>query len=223
MLPQLKFLGMIQSLSRNVTGRVPPFFCEYHVLKTLLILQQQTISRERLAEKLCIGESSTRTLINRLKKYRLISTSRRDGCSLTDFGRQVVDEFKKIVPKIILNTNLKKLCLDYFNAGLLMKNFPVYDKTRIILQIRDLVIRNGGNAALILQATVNGIIIPPIGVDDDAYEDLKRIKEILKPDKDDLIILSFAQTQYEAEKSLLMALITFLNNHVKGNYNSINL
>jgi hypothetical protein len=168
--------------------------------------------------ELRIGESSVRTLINRLKRYGLISTCRRNGCSLTEDGWQSVDEFRKIVPRIVSNINLRRLRLGYFNAGALIKDFPVHGRMRIILWIRDLIIRNGGDAALILQSTVNGVIIPPVEVDDWVYEDLVRIKEVLKPDQNDLIIISFAQTQYDAEKALFITLMTILDMQIKENY-----
>ncbi|MEM2194738.1 MAG: DUF4443 domain-containing protein [Candidatus Methanomethylicia archaeon] len=215
MVPDIKILSVIRSLCEKRADKVPPLFNEYHVLKTLLILQQRSASRELLARELRIGEGSIRTLIGKLNKYGLISTCRRYGCSLTDSGKQIIDEFKKIVPKVVLNIDLRKLRLGYFNAGLLIRGLPIYNKSGTILRIRDLVIRNGGDAALILQVTINGVIIPPMGVDDSVYEDLRRIKKALNPDQDDLIIISFAQTLYAAEKSLLMTLITFLNDSVK--------
>jgi hypothetical protein len=172
--------------------------------------------------ELRIGESSVRTLINRLKRYGLISTCRRNGCSLTEDGWQSVNEFRKIVPKIVSNINLRRLRLGYFNAGALIKDFPVHGRMKIIIWIRDLIIRNGGDAALILQATVNGVIVPPVGVDDWAYEDLGRIKEVLKPDQNDLIIISFAQTQHDAEKALFTTLMNILNMRIKENYFSNN-
>jgi len=214
---QLKIFNVVKDVCRNRIGKVPPLFYEYHVLKTLLLLWLKPASRGLLARELHIGESSVRTLINRLKRYGLISTCRRNGCSLTKDGWQLVDEFRKIVPKIVSNINLRRLRLGYFNAGVLIKDFPVHGKMRIILWIRDLIIRNGGDAALILQATVNGVIVPPVGVDDWAYEDLGRIKEVLKPDQNDLIIISFAQTQYDAEKALLTTLMTILNMQIKEN------
>jgi biotin operon repressor len=220
---QLRIFDVVKDICRNKMGKVPPLFCEYHVLKTLLLLQLKSASRELLMRELHIGESSVRTLINRLKRYGLISTCRKSGCSLTEDGQQSVNEFRKIVPRIVSNINLRRLRLGYFNAGALIKNFPVHGKMRIILWIRDLIVRNGGDAALILQATVNGIIIPPVEVDDWIYEDLVRIKEVLKPDQNDLIIISFAQTQYDAEKALFTTLMTILNMQIKENYFSNSL
>jgi len=212
---QLRIFDVVKDVCRSRIGKVPPLFSEYHVLKTLLLLRLKPASRVLLMRELHIGESSVRTLINRLKRHGLISTCRRNGCSLTEDGWQLIDDFRKIVPKIVSNINLRRLRLGYFNAGALIKNFPVHGRMGIILWIRDLIIRNGGDAALILQATVNGVIVPPVGVDDWTYEDLGRIKEVLKPDQNDLIIISFAQTQYDAEKALFATLMTILNMKIK--------
>jgi DNA-binding PadR family transcriptional regulator len=76
-----------------------PRFAEVHVREALeLIAKHGRVGRKDLANELRIGEGSTRTVLNQLKKRGLI-TSSRGGHSLTDKGRRALGkplEFVKI-------------------------------------------------------------------------------------------------------------------------------
>lgn len=65
-----------------------PRFAEIQVERALeLIAEYGTIGRKKLAEELSVGEGSVRTILNRLKREGLITSSRK-GHTLTPKGRR---------------------------------------------------------------------------------------------------------------------------------------
>ncbi|MGC8896604.1 MAG: winged helix-turn-helix domain-containing protein, partial [Candidatus Bathyarchaeia archaeon] len=71
-----------------------PTFSILHILHAIELVYEKPLGRSKLAEKLRIGEGATRTIINRLKKAKLISTSK-VGCKLTDKGLKLLGEIRK--------------------------------------------------------------------------------------------------------------------------------
>jgi len=67
-----------------------PSFTDTHMVKALLSLEAGPLGRKRLTETLGVGEGSVRTIIKRLDKQGLISSSL-SGHSLTEAGRREAD------------------------------------------------------------------------------------------------------------------------------------
>ena len=60
-------------------------FSMFHIFFALELMAQKPIGRNKLAEKLGVGEGAIRTIISRLKDADLIATAK-EGCSLTEKG-----------------------------------------------------------------------------------------------------------------------------------------
>src|SRR3989304_10111019 len=73
-------------------------FTVFHIFYALELMSQKTIGRNKLAEKLNVGEGAIRTIISRLVDAGLIITSK-EGCTLTSKGKCVWREFEEAFPK----------------------------------------------------------------------------------------------------------------------------
>ena len=68
-------------------------------------MSQKPLGRNKLAEKLNVGDGAVRTIISRLKDAELIETSK-EGCNLTKKGSEVWRKFEEIFPKAVEFPNL---------------------------------------------------------------------------------------------------------------------
>lgn len=68
-----------------------PNFFESDLLLALRLISQKEVGRHRLAEELYLGEASVRSLLTRLKKSGLISSTS-SGHSITTSGRRLLEK-----------------------------------------------------------------------------------------------------------------------------------
>ncbi len=93
-------------LLREITGKVAPgrfpAFTEAHVLIGLeKISSIFNIGRFQLSKEIRLGEGTTRTLVNRMKKVGLIDTDKR-GMHLTEKGNELLNEIGEQIQGSIL-------------------------------------------------------------------------------------------------------------------------
>jgi predicted transcriptional regulator len=84
----LEFKNYIDSLASEKAPGPSTTFSMFHIFLALDFMAQKPIGRNKLAEKMGVGEGAIRTIINRLKENDLITTAK-DGCSLTPKGCEV--------------------------------------------------------------------------------------------------------------------------------------
>ena len=79
----------LKKFMQQIAGKKSPgpstTFTIFHVFYALEMMAQKPLGRNKLAEKLNVGDGAVRTIISRLKEAGLIETSK-EGCSLTKKG-----------------------------------------------------------------------------------------------------------------------------------------
>jgi len=188
-----------------------PSFSVYHVIKGLeLIAKTGQVGRGKLAEELEIGEGATRTLIERLKIAHLISVSRR-GCSLTEKGKKIWNEFESIFPQ---KTNIEKNELALADCNVAVQIRGGGNKVRTGVEQRDAAIIAGAKGATTLVFKDKKLVMPNIS--DDVSRDFpvafRQIEVLLKLKENDAIVIGSAETWSKAEYSALAAAWTLIEN-----------
>ena len=183
-------------------------FTSLHLIKVLELIAEGPIGRGKLAKKLGIGEGTIRTIIKRLKDSNLIEISK-NGCHLTNFGKNFWKKFKEKIPKkVFLEKN--EFSLAEHTVAVLIKKCG--DKVRIGMQQRDAAIMAGAEGATTLVVKDGKIILP--GVSDDVAKDYpvayRQIVKLLRPEHDDVVIVGTGETKEKAEYGALAAALTLL-------------
>ena len=183
-------------------------FTSLHLIKVLELIAEGPIGRGKLAKKLGIGEGTIRTIIKRLKDSNLIEISK-NGCHLTNFGKNFWKKFKEKIPKkVFLEKN--EFSLAEYTVAVLIKKCG--DKVRIGMQQRDAAIMAGAEGATTLVVKDGKIILP--GVSDDVAKDYpvayRQIVKLLRPEHDDVVIVGTGETKEKAEYGALAAALTLL-------------
>ena len=183
-------------------------FTSLHLIKVLELIAEGPIGRGKLAKKLGIGEGTIRTIIKRLKDSNLIEISK-NGCHLTNFGKDFWKKFKEKIPKkVFLEKN--EFSLAEYTVAVLIKKCG--SKVRIGMQQRDAAIMAGAEGATTLVVKDGKIILP--GVSDDVAKDYpvayRQIVKLLKPEHDDVVIVGTGETKEKAEYGALAAALTLL-------------
>lgn len=185
-------------------------FTSLHLLKAIELIAKGPIGRGKLAKQLKIGEGTIRTIIKRLKDSKLIETSK-NGCYLTNLGKNFWREFKKKIPKkVFLEKN--EFSLADYTVAVLVKGCGKKVKTG--MKQRDAAIIAGAEGATTVVAEKDRLILPNIS--DNIAKDYpiayKQIMELLKPEKNDVIVVGTAKTREKAEYGALAAALTLLEN-----------
>ena len=179
-----------------MVGNIPNFN-EYDVLRAFLLVGEP-ISRQELASELGVGEGTVRTILDILKKNKLIFSTRQ-GHSLTKKGNALLKTVKRFVE---IN---KKVDIGYYKnfkkAAVLLKGVD----SEVNVGLRDKAIKNGAEAALIF-VYKNGLVLPYA---EEFKEDFKELENLFSFKNGDILIVTFAGSSREAENSAL-SLFLFL-------------
>jgi len=186
-----------------------PTFIVFDVLKALEIVAEfGLIGRGSLSEKLGLGEGATRTLISRLTKAHLI-TSTRNGCILTEKGKKLWEQFKISIPhKLKIKDN--ELTFAEYNVAILIKNRA--EKVNIALEQRDAAVRAGALGATTLVYSGGKLALPTMSTDisKDYPKAFRQIMQLMNPSDNDVVIVSCGATLKTAEYGALAAAWTLL-------------
>jgi predicted transcriptional regulator len=168
----------------------------FHIFHALELMTQKPIGRNKLAQKLSVGDGAIRTIISRLREAGLIACAK-EGCSLTEKGAVVWKKFEELFPKRaeIARTELANAA---FNFGFLVKNTA--GKVKSGIEQRDAAIIAGAKRATVI-VTHNGHLCIE-SVSDDIGKDFPKATSLivkdLKPEDDDVIIVAGADTLLKA-------------------------
>ncbi len=171
-------------------------FSVFHIFHALELMAQKPIGRNKLAQKLCVGDGAIRTIISRLREAGLI-TCAKEGCSLTEKGTIVWKKFEELFPKRaeIARTELNNAT---FNFGFLVKNTA--GKVKSGIEQRDAAIIAGAKRATVIVSRNGHLRIE--SVSDDIGKDFPKATNLivkdLKPEDDDVIIVAGADTLLKA-------------------------
>ncbi|MFQ5974991.1 MAG: DUF4443 domain-containing protein [Candidatus Hydrothermarchaeales archaeon] len=177
-----------------------PRFDELHLIIALKIISdKKTVGRKRLMEELDVGEGSTRTILDKLKKEKLISSSSK-GHKITKKGRTVL---KRNMPKGE-EINATDLTLSDENFALLIKDVQIDIKSGI--EQRDEAIKAGADCAVTLLFDGEKLRFPKdfelkLGHTDAIEEVLAKFH----PKKGDIIVIGGGSNKINAIKGALAA------------------
>jgi len=202
----------LESLLEEKAPGPYPSFSVYHLIKGLeLVAKTGQVGRGKLAEELKIGEGATRTLIERLKTAHLISVSKK-GCSLTEKGKKIWNEFESIFPQ---KNNLEKNELALADCNVAVQIRGGGDRVRTGVEQRDAAVIAGAKGAATLVFKGKKLVMP--NVSEDVSQDFpivfRQITALLRLRENDAIVIGSADTWSRAEYGALAAAWTLIENN----------
>ena len=204
-------LSLKQSLEKLAKEKAPgpnPPFSTFHFLLAIELIAEKPIGRNKLAHELGIGEGATRTLIRRLKETALISMSKA-GCTLTQKGIELWNEYQSIVKKTRIEKN--ELTFAEYSFAVLVKKSG--HKVRTGMEQRDAAIVAGARGATTILFKKGLLVFPAVdrNLKRDFPEASNQIARLLKPQEDDTIIVVSSDDLAKAEHGALAAAWTLVD------------
>jgi predicted transcriptional regulator len=185
----------------------------FHIFYALELMAKKPIGRNKLAEKLNVGEGAIRTIISRLKDSGLIVTSKEGGL-LTDKGLSVWKNFETVFPKRV-EIGKTSLTTSEYNYAFLVKNMG--HKVKSGIDQRDAAIMGGARRALVIVFKNGRLIIESISdsIEKDFPEAANEILKTLKPEDNDVIIIAGAYNPLKAKRGAFAASWVLIGNDEK--------
>ncbi len=208
----LKLLEVIERVSRKIAPGPAPSFNEAHVIKTLeLINKNQTIGRIKLSKELGLGEGTTRTLLNHLKKENLTQSSRM-GVSLSEYGKKL---FSDLNAKLSEGVEIPSspLTVGTYNIAVLVRDSANFIGSG--MEQRDIAIKSGASGATTLIFVGNKLSLPIR--DEDISKSMPHLHDELinklSPNENCVIIVGSGESKEIAEIGAKMAAIKLLKSN----------
>ncbi|MEM2108398.1 MAG: DUF4443 domain-containing protein [Candidatus Bathyarchaeia archaeon] len=178
-------------------------FSMFHIFSALELLAKKPIGRNKLAEKLNVGDGAIRTIVSRLKDAGLILTSR-EGCKLTDKGLSVWKSLEEVFP-IRVEMERTSLTTSDYNYAFLVKNKG--HKVKSGIEQRDAAIMGGAKRALVIVCKNGHLAIESVSdsIEKDFPDVANRILQVLKPESNDVIIIAGADSLIKAKRGAFAA------------------
>ena len=207
------FKSLIESLASPKGPGPSTTFSMFHVFYALELMAKKPIGRNKLAEKLNVGEGAIRTIINRLKDSGLIVTSKA-GCVLTDKGVKVWKNFEAVFPKRC-EFGKTALTTSEYSYAFLVKNKG--DKVKSGIDQRDAAIMGGARRALVIVFKNGHLMIDSISdsLEKDFPEAAAAILRDLEPKDNDVIIIAGADKPLKARRGAFAASWVLIGNDEK--------
>jgi predicted transcriptional regulator len=208
-----QFKRLIESLASPKGPGPSTTFSMFHIFYALELVAEKPIGRNKLAEKLNVGEGAIRTIISRLKDAGLIVTSR-EGCTLTDKGLSVWKNFEEVFPTRV-KIEKTALTTSEYNYAFLVKNKGYKVKSGI--DQRDAAIMGGAKRALVIVSKNGCLIIESVSnsVEKDFPESANEILKNIKPEDNDVIIIAGADNPLKAKRGAFAASWVLIGNDEK--------
>ncbi len=194
---------LIESLAGPKGPGPSTTFSIFHIFYALELMARKPIGRNKLAEKLDVGEGAIRTIISHLKDSGLIVTSR-EGGRLTDKGLSVWKDFEAAFPKRV-EFPKTALTTSAYSYAFLVKNRGGRVKSGI--DQRDAAIMGGARRALAIVFRNGSLTIKSIStsLEKDFPEAAKIILEELEPTDNDVVIIAGADSPLKAKRGAFAA------------------
>lgn len=197
----------LKKFMQQIAGKKAPgpstTFTIFHVFYALELMAQKPLGRNKLAEKLDVGDGAVRTIISRLKEAGLIETSK-EGCNLTKKGREVWRQFEEIFPKRA-DMPKNELSTSEFNHAFLVKNCG--EKVKSGIDQRDAAIIAGARRAMVIVFKNGHLCIESVSdcIEKEYPKAASQILKQLTPQENDVIILAEADSALKAKRGAFAA------------------
>lgn len=205
-----QFKRFIETLASPKGPGPSTTFSMFHIFYALELMAKKPIGRNKLAEKLDVGEGAIRTIISRLKDAGLIVTSK-EGCTLTDKGLDLWKSFVEVYPAR-MEIGRTALTTSKYNYAFLVKNMA--HKVKSGIDQRDAAIMGGARRALVIVSKNGHLIIESVSnaIDKEFPEAAGEILEKLKPEENDVIIIAGADSLLRAKRGAFAASWVLIDN-----------
>ena len=197
----------LKKFIHQIAGKKAPgpstTFTVFHIFYALELIAQKQLGRNKLAEKLEVGDGAVRTIISRLKEEDLIETSKQ-GCNLTRKGLDIWKQFDEIFPKQMALPR-SDLSSSEFNYAFLVKNCG--QKVKSGINQRDAAIFAGALNALVIVYRNGHLCIESVSsrIEQDYPIVASQILNELKPEENDVIIVAGADSLLRAKRGVFAA------------------
>jgi len=197
----------LKKFMQELSGKKAPgpstTFTIFHLFYALELLSKQPLGRNKLAEKLNVGDGAVRTIISRLRDADLIETAK-TGCGLTPKGQAVWRQFEAVFPAQtdIVKTELNPNDCNY---AFLVKN--VGEKVGTGINQRDAAIIAGARKALVMVYKNGHLRIESVcdNLEEQFPKAAAQILEKMKPQENDAIVVATAETPLKAKRGAFAA------------------
>jgi predicted transcriptional regulator len=192
---------------QQIAGKKAPgpstSFTIFHIFYALELLSQNPLGRNKLAEKLNVGDGAVRTIISRLVDSGLVETSK-EGCNLTKKGLEIWGQFKEIFPKRV-EIPKSELTGSEFNFAFLVKDSG--QKVGSGIDQRDAAIIAGARKALVIVDRDGHLSIESVSdcIEQQYPKAANLLFEELKPQNNDVIIIAGADSLLKAKRGAFAA------------------
>jgi hypothetical protein len=195
-------LVRLLEISDKTAPGVTPDFMPAHVWKTIMLLNEVSMGRKSLSEKLCLGEGTVRNIVKRLRDERFITTSK-TGMKLTKQGHEFYLELKKYLRGI--RFPFDGLTVERENYAVLVINGA--SKINFGVEQRDAALLSGAEGATTVINRTGELVLPGMIR---VLEDLQRdfLIKSLDPGNGDAIIIGSDKSQLNAEIGAISSALT---------------
>lgn len=170
---------------------IQPNFTPLDVLRAFFLIEEN-VSRQALVRELELGEGTVRSILDILKQKKLIASTQQ-GHTLTEKGEMLVNDIKThISPPKEVQTSFYP---DKKQAAVLVKT---KEPAKITTELRDIAVRRGAKAALILIYS-NGNLYAR-GLEESDFSSLTGMFEFRQ---NNTLIIAFADRISEATNAAL--------------------
>lgn len=190
-------------------------FTVFHIFYALELMAKKTIGRNKLAEKMSVGEGAVRTIISRLMDANLITTSK-EGCTLTSKGLRTWKEFEEAFP-IRTEIPQSELATSEYNYAFLVKNSG--NKVKSGIDQRDAAIVAGARRAIVIVSKNGHLQIESVSenIEKEFPNATAELLKDLKPEENDVIIIAGGETPLKAKRGAFAAGWSLLDREKKAN------
>ena len=200
-------VASLKKFMQQIAGKKAPgpstTFTIFHVFYAVELLAQKRMGRNKLAEKLNVGDGAVRTIISRLKAAGLIEICK-EGCRLTKKGLEIWQRFESIFLKRV-EIPKSELSKSEFNFAFLVKNSG--QKVGSGIDQRDAAIIAGARKALIIVFKSGHLRIESVSDCIEKQYPLAAnllLKELM-PQDNDVIIIASADSPLKAKRGAFAA------------------
>ena len=200
-------VASLKKFMQQIAGKKAPgpstTFTIFHVFYAVELLAQKHMGRNKLAEKLNVGDGAVRTIISRLKAAGLIEICK-EGCRLTKKGLEIWQRFESIFLKRV-EIPKSELSKSEFNFAFLVKNSG--QKVGSGIDQRDAAIIAGARKALIIVFKSGHLCIESVSDCIEKQYPLAAnllLKELM-PQDNDVIIIASADSPLKAKRGAFAA------------------